>query len=238
MNGTLFFTAIAYGYVGLCKSDGTAAGTVRVRQFVNGADSLTVVNGRLFLNGTSSLWTSDGTTAGTVLIQAFYSPGGNPNYGPYSLTNVNGTLFFAAEDVNAAYGIELWKVVPPVPPSGGSSAITPPGSHPAAKQGPDIETIILADLQARQADHTELDILVNDERGQSRRLPTGASLPEKALVGQQAVAAIIHVRGRNFRPLDRLLTHIPRPPEINGLDRAPVPGMKAVWQSVVTALIS
>src|SRR5262249_5605378 len=49
---------------------------------------------------TWKLWQSTGTTAGTVLIA---------NLVANSLTNVNGTLFFAADD--GIHGTELWKLV-------------------------------------------------------------------------------------------------------------------------------
>jgi ELWxxDGT repeat protein len=57
------------------------------------------------------LWKSDGTAAGTTLVKDINpgSAGSNPagpNLDPY-LTNVNGTLFFAADD--GAHGTELWK---------------------------------------------------------------------------------------------------------------------------------
>src|SRR5262249_44439761 len=61
------------------------------------------------------LWKSDGTAAGTTLVKDIY-PGGGPGYfggfypnssSPLNLTNVNGTLFFAAFD--AVNGNALWK---------------------------------------------------------------------------------------------------------------------------------
>src|SRR5262245_39400299 len=54
-----------------------------------------------FLNG-SELWKSDGSAAGTVRIKDI---GGSQWPGP--MTNVNGTLFFVAED--STNGRELWK---------------------------------------------------------------------------------------------------------------------------------
>ena len=74
LSGTLFFTASdpAHG-AELWKSDGTAAGTVLVRDLLPGAASaspsgLVTMNGALYftLYSDGSLWTSDGTEAGTV----------------------------------------------------------------------------------------------------------------------------------------------------------------------------
>ena len=99
----------------LWKTDGTAAGTVMVKDInptnnqSGGARNLTDVNGTLFFtadNGTDgmALWKSDGTEAGTVMVKDI-NPSGNPNF--QDLTNVNGTLFFSAS--NGTDGQELWK---------------------------------------------------------------------------------------------------------------------------------
>jgi ELWxxDGT repeat protein len=126
VNGTLFFVASdeTTGSSGLWKSDGTAAGTVLVKSM--GASNLTNVNGTLFFSGDdytnsgSELWKSDGTTNGTKLVKDIYRgtttgytyyhhhPFTRPNSSlPRDLTNVNGTLFFAAYE--PTHGWELWK---------------------------------------------------------------------------------------------------------------------------------
>src|SRR5439155_5431040 len=51
------------------------------------------------------LWKSDGTAAGTVLVKDINPGPGDSS--PDGLTNVNGTLFFAAFDPTT--GRELWK---------------------------------------------------------------------------------------------------------------------------------
>jgi ELWxxDGT repeat protein len=116
VNGTLFFATQG----ALCKSDGTAAGTVRLAS--EGASNLVDVNGTVFFAGNDGtygdeLWKSDGTAAGTTLVKDIY-PGGSyggyygttyyPNSSnPSNLTNVNGALFFTAND--GTHGDELWK---------------------------------------------------------------------------------------------------------------------------------
>jgi ELWxxDGT repeat protein len=120
VNGTLFFTA-GEGTNGLWKSDGTPAGTALIKH-VNPATTwsellwLTNVNGTLFFtanDGTNGrgLWTSDGTALGTMLVKDLY-PGrtdSDPTSSlyPAGLTNVNGTLLFAASD--GQHGVELWR---------------------------------------------------------------------------------------------------------------------------------
>jgi ELWxxDGT repeat protein len=105
----------------LWKSNGTTAGTVIVKDLNSAAYpayKLTNFNGTLYFfagdgtNGTE-LWKSDGTPAGTVMVKDI-NPGINHSFyyshSYYSyphLTNVNGTLYFAAN--NGTNGTELWK---------------------------------------------------------------------------------------------------------------------------------
>jgi ELWxxDGT repeat protein len=118
VNGTLYFTAIEPDAGReLWRSDGTEAGTVRVKEIVPGSgggghapSQLVNVNGTLFFtadDGTHSreLWRSDGTEAGTVMIKD--ADAGALGSFPLELTTVNGTLFFHA-DVGAD-GRELWR---------------------------------------------------------------------------------------------------------------------------------
>ncbi|WP_301951384.1 ELWxxDGT repeat protein, partial [Microcystis aeruginosa] len=117
VGNTLYFTADD-GVNGreLWKSDGTATGTVLVRDIRPGSptsssdsdpSNLTVVGNTLFFSANDGvnfrkLWKSDGTAAGTVLISA--SDGSYPN----ALTAVGSTLFFSARE-GGGVGYELWK---------------------------------------------------------------------------------------------------------------------------------
>ncbi|MDA0658164.1 MAG: Ig-like domain-containing protein [Planctomycetota bacterium] len=126
----LFFSAIsAANGRELWKSDGTADGTVLVKDiFGNGSSSvapsssprgLVNLNGTLFFTATdgstgAELWKSDGTSAGTVMVLDIFS-GTTTSNGqtvanssePGQLTTVGSTLFFTA--VDSGTGRELWK---------------------------------------------------------------------------------------------------------------------------------
>ncbi len=103
----------------LWKSDGTATGTVLVKDInpaINLSPSsdpqhLTDVNGTLFFStlvlGDALLWKSDGTQAGTVLVKDFRATPGTQESPLYSLTNFDGALYFTADD--GIHGSELWK---------------------------------------------------------------------------------------------------------------------------------
>jgi ELWxxDGT repeat protein len=110
VNGKVFFEGTNGVDEGLWTSDGTAAGTVQLTGGFDRATFLTGVNGTLFFGtqgpGGEGLWKSDGTVAGTVLLKEFSHP---KPYNAYLTdgTDVNGTLFFAAND--GVNGTELWK---------------------------------------------------------------------------------------------------------------------------------
>jgi ELWxxDGT repeat protein/probable HAF family extracellular repeat protein len=127
VNGTLFFTSYVTGSYGrppsrfvaiesLCKSDGTSTGIVGVKTLVEASSttnypvlatplSLTNVDGVLYFaapvaaGGERHLWRSDGTANGTAVV-------GGPT-GVEGIANVNGSVFFAAND--GTDGGQLWK---------------------------------------------------------------------------------------------------------------------------------
>jgi ELWxxDGT repeat protein len=99
----------------LWKSDGTAAGTTRVKDINElplGASfpaDLTVVGTTLFFTafdptGGDELWKTDGTSAGTVRVADIVAGTGSSS--PFNLRAVGNTLLFVAND--GANGTELW----------------------------------------------------------------------------------------------------------------------------------
>ncbi|MCZ8192555.1 MAG: hypothetical protein O9326_23280, partial [Microcystis sp. LE19-338.1B] len=116
VGNTLFFGA-SDGVNGreLWKSDGTAAGTVLVKDIRPGSLGsfplfLTAVGNTLFFNANDGvngeeLWKSDGTATGTVLLKDIL-PGVSRSF-PNRLTAVGNTLFFRATAPGSA--TELWK---------------------------------------------------------------------------------------------------------------------------------
>lgn len=83
----------------LWLSDGSPAGTRRVRAFGTAPEQLTAVGSRLFFSLVepatgSELWTSDGSEAGTTLVREILP--GEWGANPLELTAVGGRLYFVA----------------------------------------------------------------------------------------------------------------------------------------------
>jgi ELWxxDGT repeat protein len=128
-NGTLVFSANTDAdSAELWKSNGTRGGTQVVRRFAvsdgvwyrsPAPAQFTPVGGTLFFTAPEQtilnreLWKTDGTSRGTTLVRDI-KPGPDTSRANY-LTDVNGTLFFSADD--GLHGEELWK-------SNGSAAST------------------------------------------------------------------------------------------------------------------
>lgn len=122
VDGQLYFSAADADHGReLWTSDGTEAGTVLVKDIVAGTTSswpqmLVGVGDTLYFaanDGTNGceLWRSDGTEAGTYLVKDIMSGSGSAliesgYYDNAPLTNVDGTLLFAADD--GINGRELW----------------------------------------------------------------------------------------------------------------------------------
>jgi ELWxxDGT repeat protein len=97
----------------LWKSGGTYASTVMVKDITTGGGTtmefLTPVGSTVFFvvydKMGKELWASDGTGAGTRMVKDIFPKGGGSN--PNNLADVNGTLYFSAND--GVHGYELWK---------------------------------------------------------------------------------------------------------------------------------
>ena len=116
MNGAIFFVGFDEDHGReLWTSDGTEAGTRRIKDIGPGSDgsdpeNLFNFNGTLFFSADDrtsgrELWTSDGTEAGTKRVKDI-RPGPESSY-PSLMVSMNGALFFVADD--GATGGELWK---------------------------------------------------------------------------------------------------------------------------------
>ena len=115
--GNTLFMAANDGTNGfeLWKSDGTASGTMMVKDINNGSGGsyptdFTAIGNTLYFranDGTNGyeLWKSDGTPNGTMMVKDINNGSGG-SY-PYYLTAVGNTLYFEADD--GTNGYELWK---------------------------------------------------------------------------------------------------------------------------------
>jgi ELWxxDGT repeat protein len=94
----------------LWVTDGTVLGTHVLAGFgFQSVFNLTTIGSRVFFEENDNthgyeLWTSDGTATGTMMVQDIWPGPGDSS--PQDLTNVSGTLFFAAND---STGDQLWK---------------------------------------------------------------------------------------------------------------------------------
>lgn len=99
------------GPAGIYRSDGTPAGTYRLRNDVTlsweiqGMDAGVAYFGGDDGSGTGiELWRTEGSDATTQLVRDIYP--GTDSSGPGFFANVDGTLFFSADD--GVNGLELW----------------------------------------------------------------------------------------------------------------------------------
>jgi ELWxxDGT repeat protein len=117
--GLFYFSAYdAESGMELWKTDGTAAGTVLVKDVFPGADygsypmGLTAAGGKLFFTASdaegSRLWQTDGSAAGTTPVEFVGVPGFRALA---ALGSLNGSLLFQGDD--GAIGTELWALAAP-----------------------------------------------------------------------------------------------------------------------------
>jgi len=120
VNGTFMLNANDGEHgVELWKSNGTAAGTVMVKDVQPGSDSsnprFVTSTSVLYFSampgapGAVELWTSDGTSDGTVGVSSSVFPSGTDELGtsPTSAGNLNGLALFQGWD--SVHGSELWR---------------------------------------------------------------------------------------------------------------------------------
>jgi ELWxxDGT repeat protein len=117
VSGSQFYFSATDGTTGheLWASDGTAAGTVLVKDIHAGAQdsfpfSFVELNGQLLFRASDAdhgneLWKTDGTAANTVLLKDI-RPGENSS-APWELTVLGSWVYFRALD--DTHGTELWK---------------------------------------------------------------------------------------------------------------------------------
>lgn len=140
VKGTLYFSGQSpHARQELFKSDGTAAGTVLVKDIntnpiagetkPSNPQNLTNVNGKLFFTadngGTQEnreLWISDGTDAGTMMVKDI-NPTGSSN--PSNLVEKDGYCYFLADD---GTGVALWRSDGTNTPNGTKKIVLPVGT--------------------------------------------------------------------------------------------------------------
>jgi ELWxxDGT repeat protein len=117
LNGIVYFQASIYpNSFSLWKTDGTLAGTVKVKDFPTGfkieygkiVDALNKFYFVLFNDSTKSrdLWVSDGSEPNTYLVKQMSA---NNSFYSYSFQYCNGYLYFSSEVTNATNNNALWK---------------------------------------------------------------------------------------------------------------------------------
>jgi ELWxxDGT repeat protein len=102
----------------LWRTDGTPAGTSMIKDirpgfFTSNPHDLTAFDGKVIFTANDGqdgqeVWISDGTAAGTFMLKDINpGPGSSVYAGATPFTEVNGVMYFAANDVQ--HGLELWR---------------------------------------------------------------------------------------------------------------------------------
>ncbi len=100
VGSSLYFLATSAGKQGLWKTDGTASGTVHLRDAYRFACPVNA-NGTIFFFADGGLWKSDGTTAGTVHVTDLPS-----GFSPADMLSFNGGFLFYGTN---SFSPQLWK---------------------------------------------------------------------------------------------------------------------------------
>ncbi|RFS17326.1 ELWxxDGT repeat protein [Emticicia sp. C21] len=102
--GNYVFFAAYSGLGELYRTDGTTAGTIQLSTF--SGSEITNIGTTAYYANNGELWKSNGTIGGTSQVKDIV-PSGDSS--PRNLTNVNGTLYFVANDDADVLNEEIWK---------------------------------------------------------------------------------------------------------------------------------
>ncbi|RYU94976.1 ELWxxDGT repeat protein [Emticicia agri] len=102
--GNYVFFAGYSGLGELYRTDGTTAGTIQLST-MSGFE-ITNISTTAYYANNGELWKSNGSVAGTVIVKDIVLSG---DASPRNLTNVNGTLYFVANDDANTLNEEIWK---------------------------------------------------------------------------------------------------------------------------------
>jgi ELWxxDGT repeat protein len=148
LNGVLFFSARESEHgEELWRSDGTPEGTRLVKDIYLGETGsapyrIVAMNDHVYFHAYTQangveLWRSDGTEPGTILLDDIWKDYmSNPSSNPHELTDMNGTLFFVANDFE--HGNELWRIDSS---SGGAVLVRDIFSGPASSDPHDLTVV-------------------------------------------------------------------------------------------------
>lgn len=110
-SNNVFFSRNMPSGIIIFASDGTESGTVNLQKAGQLPDHIVVNNQFYFTSRDNTnfwaIWQSDGTLTGTTLL-ADIDGALDQTFGPSQYANVNGVLFFRAND--GIHGTELWKI--------------------------------------------------------------------------------------------------------------------------------
>lgn len=117
-NNTFYFEAAGGQYESLWKTDGTAGGTVLVKEITGLPHDFVVVNGTIyFVGGSNTIWKSNGTATGTTAVVSHtyniyesvepMASTNNPN--SRFLFPIGNSIYYFIENLESGYAYQLWK---------------------------------------------------------------------------------------------------------------------------------